>query len=336
MVHRLVGEVDLVVDKHRVDGSRVRLAEVEVGDETGRVSLRARDEQIDLLQQVSDQKGAVVLRNSTLELFQGKHIRLAVTKWGKITPYPDHIASTPVPPSKMNEDRFFSSIDLSVVALDGSVHSQNEGYSLQSGDTADTSTYGNTNPGQNQRGGRPLGRKPSRPKASIQPYPGAIPVGYSDNNMMRYQGGLHGYGYVENMDGYGYRQRQPETMASAHMMLQQQYEMHQRQIHQMYHGGGRPPHDQQNMGGSASMIPTGIHPAGSFDGSFTGQQRGDVFLPHGMPSGAPNVVYPTPGHSTPTPERRQASSTSFPASPKMNPRAATFDPNGPSLPEAGK
>jgi hypothetical protein len=113
-----VGNINLVVDKRRVDQSRVRLAEVEIGDETGTVSLRARDEQIDLLEKVR-RKGiprAVVLRNCTLELYQGKHIRLAVTKWGKITEYPDNVASTPGPPPTMNLDRNFSFIDLSLVA----------------------------------------------------------------------------------------------------------------------------------------------------------------------------------------------------------------------------
>mmetsp|Transcript_37945 Transcript_37945/g.91996 ORF Transcript_37945/g.91996 Transcript_37945/m.91996 type:complete len:533 (+) Transcript_37945:68-1666(+) len=112
----LVGNVNVVVDKRRVDGSRVRLAEVEIGDETGTVSLRARDEQIDVLAKVSARTGAVVLRNCTLELFQGRHIRLAITKWGKISVYPDNIASTPPPPSKMNLDRNFSRIDLTIVA----------------------------------------------------------------------------------------------------------------------------------------------------------------------------------------------------------------------------
>ena len=86
--HRLVGKVELVVNKSRVDGSRVLVAEVEVGDETGSVSLRARDEQIDLLQQVSSDSGAIVLRNCTMELYQGKHLRLAVSKWGKMSVYP--------------------------------------------------------------------------------------------------------------------------------------------------------------------------------------------------------------------------------------------------------
>ena len=109
-----MGDVNVVVDKHRVDGTRVRLAEVLVGDETGTVSLRARDDQIDTLLQAQQ----VVLRNCTLELYQGKHIRLTCTKWGKITPFPDDIASTPAPPSNMNRARNFSKIDILHVATE--------------------------------------------------------------------------------------------------------------------------------------------------------------------------------------------------------------------------
>lgn len=86
--HRLVGDVDVVVDKLRVDGSRVLVAEVEVGDETGSVSLRARDDQIDLLRKVSHDTGAIVLRNAQIELYQGRYLRLAVSKWGKMEAYP--------------------------------------------------------------------------------------------------------------------------------------------------------------------------------------------------------------------------------------------------------
>lgn len=112
----LVGKVELVVDKYRVDGSRVLVAEVEVGDETGSISLRARDEQIDLLRQVSSDKGAIVLRNCTMELYQGKHLRLAVSKWGKMNVYPDGIESTPNPPLSMNRGLNFSLVDLNIVA----------------------------------------------------------------------------------------------------------------------------------------------------------------------------------------------------------------------------
>ena len=83
-----MGKVDIVVDKLRVDGSRVLVAEVQVGDTTGSISLRARDDQIDLLKQVSNDGGAVVLRNCTVELHQGKYLRLAVSKWGKMSVYP--------------------------------------------------------------------------------------------------------------------------------------------------------------------------------------------------------------------------------------------------------
>lgn len=84
----LVGKVEVVVDKLRVDGSRVLVAEVQVGDSTGSLSLRARDEQIDVLQQISKNKGAVVLRNCTVELHQRKFLRLVVSKWGKMKAYP--------------------------------------------------------------------------------------------------------------------------------------------------------------------------------------------------------------------------------------------------------
>lgn len=83
-----MGKVELVVDKLRVDGTRVLVAEVEVGDETGSISLRARDDQIEVLRSISEDNGAVVLRNCTMELYQGRHLRLAVSKWGKMRAYP--------------------------------------------------------------------------------------------------------------------------------------------------------------------------------------------------------------------------------------------------------
>lgn len=353
----------MVVDKHRVDGSRVRLAEVEVADETGRVSLRARDEQIDLLQQVAARQAAVVLRNCTLELFQGKHIRLAVTKWGKITPYPDHVASTPVPPSKMNEDRYLSLIDLSVVALDAAVH-PTESYTGLAGEDgyggagASASREPSNVTSARGRGGRGMGRKQpgsggnfkasqhqqhSQQQPALQAYPGNVPVAYGDAtaNMMRYQGGLHGYGYVENhhMGGdaaaavaYGaasyHHAHHPhhargqgaprqETMTAAHMMLQSQYELHQRQLHNMY--------AQQNR----HVVPTYSDASGF---------RNDMFLPPAAATGhlfhtaQPTTTSEQRGGSTPpaTATTTTTSSSQFPASPKMNPRAATFDPNHPS------
>lgn len=93
--------------------SQVRLAECEVGDDTGTISLRCRDNQITTLQEISEQKGAVILRNCNIELYQGKFIRLGVNKWGKISPYPDLVESTPKPPDVMNK-----SLNLSIVDVD--------------------------------------------------------------------------------------------------------------------------------------------------------------------------------------------------------------------------
>lgn len=114
----LVKGVKIVIEKTRVDKSQVRLAECEVGDETGTVSLRARDAQIDLLEEISNRNGAVVLRNCSVELYQGKFIRLAVSKWGKIASFPDGIKSTPTPPSSVNSEINLSIVDLNDVAGD--------------------------------------------------------------------------------------------------------------------------------------------------------------------------------------------------------------------------
>lgn len=271
----LVGKVNVVVDKRRVDGSRVRLAEVEVGDETGVVSLRARDNQIDVLQEVSAREGAVVLRNCMLELYQGKHIRLAVTKWGKLNTYPDQVASTPPPPSKRNQERNFSLIDLSLVASEtpAAFHSNKE-------DAARSNPAKPSSQGQPPRGGG--GQQPHQQAYQIHHHQqqqhvhapqggkrgGGRGMGAGGNNPGpgrqqrnprnhpqqqkqqqqqhappaagmhygdRYQMGWH----EPSMEPYGYHNPDSATMstAAAHqqMLLRQQYELQQRQIQQMFH-----------------------------------------------------------------------------------------------------
>ena len=99
-----------MVDKFRVDGTRVLVAEVQVGDNTGSISLRARDEQIDMLKRVSKERGAVVLRNCTMELHQRKYLRLAVSKWGKMMAYPVSIHF----PFKFDDETAYMNLILSV------------------------------------------------------------------------------------------------------------------------------------------------------------------------------------------------------------------------------
>ena len=305
---RLVGKVNVVVDKLRVDRSRVRLAEVEIGDETGTVSLRARDEQIDILEEVSKKSGAVVLRNCTLELYQGKHIRLAVTKWGKLSPYPDNVASTPPPPSKMNFDRNFSLIDLSVVASEMvDPHSESSTYSsrpVKSSENIDTGGRGGpSKPGgssnrqqfqqsqtSTRRGSRGGDRRPGRGKGGSGPLSqahfGAQEAGSMQPpppSQMRYQG-MHGFSsvYEQTMDVRQFsfphgRQQDAMSQASAQqIMLQQQYEMQHRHMQQMYHDQ----HERHRPGMQQSAL---LMPAVVGAGSF--EATGDYSLPSYAPSG---------------------------------------------------
>lgn len=306
--------MEVVVDKNRVDGSRVRLAEVEVGDETGTVSLRARDEQIDTLLQVSDRSGAVVLRNCTLELFQGKHIRLAITKWGKLCTYPDQVASTPPPPSKMNQDRNFSLIDLSLVA------------EMYPSSEADTNSVASPNRSQNYghaspsvRGAGRGGRRNSRGKPSPPPPPQNMPAHFAGGPMgspMRtvpYQAG-YGAPPYESMDApptaYTYSTRGQQEQTHHQMAFQQQYEMQQRQ---MQHIGYHAPLDTHQRPAVSPMLAA----ASSFDSSVA------VPPPPQPQQSQKQQSMPRPGNDLPTAGQVPGRSDS-PG--KMNPQAATFDP----------
>lgn len=283
----------------------MRLAEVEIGDETGTVSLRARDEQIDVLEDVSKRSGAVVLRNCTLELYQGKHIRLAVTKWGKLSTYPDSVASTPPPPSKMNSDRNFSLIDLSVVASEMVDPNPEPAYNPRTAPKTPESSEGGSSSGRqsggkqggqshrqaqfqqsqssSRRGSRGGDRRQARSKQAggggnpPQSHYTSAGVTSSESGtmqqpphgQMRFQG-MHGFspGYDQPMDvrQYSYPHgRQPQASAQQ-LMLHQQYEMQQRQLQQMYHDQHER-HRTMRQGHQmhSTMLLPSVIGAGSFD-----------------------------------------------------------------------
>jgi replication factor A1 len=334
----LVGKVDIVVDKNRVDGSRVRLAEVDVGDETGAVSLRARDDQIDILQQVSDRNGAAVLRNCTLELYQGKHIRLAVTKWGKLSPFPDNVASTPPPPTKINHERNFSMIDLSVVASEMATFPQMDAYqgTEMEGSPQQHSVSGRGQPyamQQQQQSQQQLMYNQSRRGSARRQTHRSTPM--QQHYTERYPGGLHGYGTGFNSrmepQSYPYSLRQSPEAQQQMMMHHHQFEMQQRHIHQMYHPSTPRQQDHSSTGQPSSpMVAPGIPNQGSFDAY--GPQ--EVNLRPGMMGVNPFLQHQQQqakiqgGHSTPATVGQQSwSSEESPTSPPMNPQAATFDPS---------
>mmetsp|Transcript_116307 Transcript_116307/g.335970 ORF Transcript_116307/g.335970 Transcript_116307/m.335970 type:complete len:544 (+) Transcript_116307:219-1850(+) len=360
----LVGKVTLVVDKKRVDQSRVRLAEVEIGDETGTVSLRARDEQIDLLDHVSSQSGAVVLRNCTLELFQGKHIRLAVTKWGKLSVYPDNVASTPPAPSKINYDRNFSEIDLSVVASE-MVEEPPESYArAKQSDQQDTGNRpAGPKGGQKHQQSQPSGRRGGREKRQSKGKQGAASFDHAamaqPYGQIRYTA-VHPYqAYEIDPRQFPYPRQQDHMMASAsaqQMMLQRQYELQQHQLRQMYHSqqdqdrAGMPPPTHQSQSSGMMMQP--IVPVGSFDTaeyhapSYSSTTSSPILIPMAMPGthGPSNL----PLRGQPTEQRRRgdghgsATAAHEPSTPqymsvspddssqfsaRMNPEATAFSPS---------
>ena len=276
--------MNVVVDKLRVDRTRVRLAEVSVGDETGTVSLRARDDQIDVLQDVSKRGGAVVLRNCTLELFQGKHIRLAVTKWGKLSMYPDNVASTPPPPSTMNRERNFSLIDLSLVASE-MVENQPPDSNYQSTAQRDPNverSRQSTPRTQYQQIQYNPQRKSGRDRRQARAKPNPMnPVGvYPDVTMggqMRYPAiqSYSIYGEGLGSPAYGYNpstqlRPPPEQMhpsAQQQILQLQQYEMQQRQLQHM-HAYHEHQERQRQLGRSIPhLLPGVLGPSGSFETS---------------------------------------------------------------------
>ncbi|CAI0468780.1 unnamed protein product [Linum tenue] len=58
---------------------KTRIAECLVGDETGTILLKARNEQVDLVKPNT----TIIIRNAKIDMFKGS-MRLAVDKWGRI------------------------------------------------------------------------------------------------------------------------------------------------------------------------------------------------------------------------------------------------------------
>eukprot|EP00240_Pyramimonas_obovata_P011400 CAMPEP_0118927896 /NCGR_PEP_ID=MMETSP1169-20130426/5269_1 /TAXON_ID=36882 /ORGANISM="Pyramimonas obovata, Strain CCMP722" /LENGTH=133 /DNA_ID=CAMNT_0006869761 /DNA_START=63 /DNA_END=464 /DNA_ORIENTATION=- len=80
--HNLIVKVvdyKVVVNRTRPDGSTVQIAECTVGDDTGAITLTARNQQVEMM----TIGNKVYLRNAKIDMFKGS-MRLAVDKWGLI------------------------------------------------------------------------------------------------------------------------------------------------------------------------------------------------------------------------------------------------------------
>lgn len=307
----------LVVNKNRVDGSRVRLAEVEIGDDTGTVSLRARDEQIDVLEEISKKSEAVVLRNCTLELYQGKYIRVAVTKWGKMSKYPDQVPSTPAPPTKINRDRNFSLINLSLVATEWVQQTQQQSHQRHLGPDFDAASHQARHSYQSHTPQSRRGRRSSR--GGGQSGAGTAPIQYADvpgqyqQQHLRHQpAGAFVNDRISGPQYYHMSRQHDSSQYQQQIMMQQYSQQHQMQLY----GGATPQQETPSALHPASSM-FGVPGARSFDGgSLSSGSASRTMIPiHGTHNPASPQIQPTTNTTPP------------PISPGgMNADAASFDP----------
>merc|ERR1711879_16304 len=75
---------DTVMNKKHPDGTKIRISETLVGDDTAKVLFSARNEQID----IAKPGNYIIIRNSKIKMFKG-FMRLTVDKWGLIEEDPN-------------------------------------------------------------------------------------------------------------------------------------------------------------------------------------------------------------------------------------------------------
>jgi len=108
--HNLIVKVistDVVVEKQRPDNTKIRVAEALVGDNTGCITLTARNNQIEAVQPGN----LLCIRNSKIDMFGG-FMRLAVDKWGKIS-----IHNEQAPFTSFNQTNNLSTVEYELVTV---------------------------------------------------------------------------------------------------------------------------------------------------------------------------------------------------------------------------
>merc|ERR1712228_84684 len=81
--HCKVNAITTVINRLNLDGTRLRISEVLVGDETGLILLSLRNDQIDLVKEGM----SLIMRNAKVTMINQGHMRVAVDRWGIIQPY---------------------------------------------------------------------------------------------------------------------------------------------------------------------------------------------------------------------------------------------------------
>merc|ERR1712154_162984 len=78
--HCKVSKITTVINRLNLDGTRLRISEALIGDETGLVLLSLRNDQIDLVKEGM----SLIMRNAKVDMVNQGHMRVAVDRWGII------------------------------------------------------------------------------------------------------------------------------------------------------------------------------------------------------------------------------------------------------------
>jgi len=106
-LHAKVVDVKPVLDKTRIDGSRINISEALIGDSTGVILLTCRNEQVSVINKGS----SITVRNGKIDMFKN-HMRLIVDQWGLI-----EAATTPITET-INNDNNLSNTEYELVTVD--------------------------------------------------------------------------------------------------------------------------------------------------------------------------------------------------------------------------
>eukprot|EP00922_Rhytidocystis_sp_ex-Travisia-forbesii_P060880 GHVS01090308.1.p1 GENE.GHVS01090308.1~~GHVS01090308.1.p1 ORF type:complete len:579 (+),score=110.08 GHVS01090308.1:136-1872(+) len=112
---KVVSKIGVIQDVARRDGRRTKFAFLVVGDETGMVTLKAVNEQIDICQ-LFENESAIVVRNAKIDMSDG-HMRLLVDRWGKIANRVDGDEPSADYEFSVKEDNDMSSTEYELVVL---------------------------------------------------------------------------------------------------------------------------------------------------------------------------------------------------------------------------
>jgi len=75
-----IGDIKTIINRKNLNGTKLRISEANIGDETGCIILSLRNDQIDMVQP----GGVLILRNAKIDMVNQGFMRVAIDRWGII------------------------------------------------------------------------------------------------------------------------------------------------------------------------------------------------------------------------------------------------------------